>query len=212
MALFSTIKNLFTTIDLRREPEKLRRGVRESYSLAASNPKSSHPFPVGDDFAESLGYTRELLDTIPHRSRESFVGVANVSVFAELPIGAAVLDIGCGAGLDALIAARRIGNSGMVVGLDFSSTMLARAQESATETKLTNLSFLCAEAERLPLADHSFDIVMVNGIFNLNPDRAAVFQEIGRVTKPGGLVYAAELVLTGKLKQKRLRRLDDWFS
>lgn len=212
MNLVSTLKNLFNTTDLRHEPERLRLGVRASYSLAATNPEANHPFPAGEEFAISLGYTRELLNTIPSRSRESFVGVANVAVFAELPIGATILDIGCGAGLDSLIAARRVGASGRVIGLDFSPAMLDLAQKSATAANLTNLSFLCAEAETLPLAGHSVDIVLVNGIFNLNPDRAGVFREIGRVTKPGGLVYAAELVLTGALKQKKLRRLDDWFS
>jgi len=212
MNLLSSLKNLFIAPDLRQEPEKLRLGVRASYSLAATNPKANHPFPAGEDFAISLGYTRKFLDSIPTRSRESFVGVANVAVFAELPVDATVLDIGCGAGLDSLIAARRVGPSGRVIGLDFSPAMLDLALKSATETNLPNLSFLCAEAERLPLADHSVDIVLTNGIFNLNPDRAGVFREISRVTKPGGSVYAAELVLTGALKQKKLRRLDDWFS
>lgn len=211
MGFVTALKNLFGP-DLLNQPEKLRCGVRESYSGAATNPKGRHPFPVGDDFAVSLGYPRDLLAAIPARSRESFVGVANVSVFAELPVGAMVLDIGCGAGLDALIAARRVGANGQVTGLDFSPAMLALAEKSAAESGLTNLKFICAEAERLPLADHSTDIVMVNGIFNLNPDRAGVFREISRVIRPGGMVYAAELVLTGPLKKKRLRRVDDWFS
>lgn len=211
MGIFSGLRNLFGP-DLLNQPEKLRRGVRESYSGAAINPRGHHPFPVGDDFAASLGYPRELLAAIPARSRDSFVGVANVSVFAELPVGATVLDIGCGAGLDSLIAARRVGPTGRVTGLDFSPAMLALAEQSAAESGLSNLKFICGEAERLPLADRSVDIVLVNGIFNLNPDRNAVFREINRVTRPGGMVYAAELVLTGPLKRRKLRKVDDWFS
>ena len=211
MGFLAAFTNLFGT-DLLNEPEKLRRGVRESYSGAATDPKGRHPFPVGDDFALSLGYPRDLLDAIPPRSRNSFVGVANVSVFADLPEGATVLDIGCGAGLDALIAARRVGPTGRVTGLDFSPAMLALAEQSAAETGLSNLKFICGEAEKLPLTDRSVDIVLVNGIFNLNPDRNAVFREIGRVTRPGGMVYAAELVLTAPLKKRRLRKVDDWFS
>ncbi|NTV14694.1 MAG: methyltransferase domain-containing protein [Desulfobulbaceae bacterium] len=212
MAILATIRELLTPKDLRNDPEMLRQGVRQSYSGAANNPKGHHPFPVGHDFALRLGYPQELLATIPSRSRESFVGVANVAIFAELPIGAAVLDIGCGAGLDALIAARRVGTTGKVTGLDFSPAMLALARESVREAGLANLEFICGEAERLPLADRSVDIVLVNGIFNLAPDRAGVFREIARVIKPAGRVYAAELVLTGPLKPKRLRSLDDWFS
>lgn len=211
MGLLASLKNLLGP-DLAKQPEQLRLGVRESYSRAATAPLARHPFPLGDEFAASLGYPLEMLATIPARSRESFVGVANVSVFAELPLGATVLDIGCGAGLDALIAARRVGKDGTVIGLDFSPAMLALAEQSATETGLTNAKFICGEAERLPLADHSVDIVLVNGIFNLNPDRDGVFREIARVTRPGGMVYVAELVLTGPLKKKRLRKMDDWFS
>jgi SAM-dependent methyltransferase len=211
MSFITAIRNWFGP-DLLSEPEKLRQGVRESYSGAATDPMGRHPFPVGNDFALSLGYPRELLAAIPPRSRESFVGVADVSVFADLPSGATVLDIGCGAGLDALIAARQVGPSGKVIGLDFSPAMLALAERSRAESALANLSFLCGEAERLPLADRSVDIVLVNGIFNLNPDRARVFREISRVTRPGGMVYAAELVLTGPLKKRKLRKVDDWFS
>lgn len=211
MGFMTTLKNLFTP-DLLDKPEQLRQGVRESYSGAAVNPGGHHPFPLGEDFAVSLGYPREILNAIPARSRDSFVGVANVSVFADLPVGATVLDIGCGAGLDALIAARRVGPTGRVTGLDFSPAMLALAEQSAAESGLANLQFICGEAEKLPLADRSVDLILVNGIFNLNPDRAAVFREIGRVSKMGGMVYAAELVLTGPLKKRRLRKVDDWFS
>ncbi len=212
MHLFSALKNVFSLADLRNAPEKLRRGVRESYSLAATNPGARHPFPCGKDFALSLGYPQILLATLPPRTTASFVGVANVSVFARLPIGASVLDIGCGAGLDALIAASRVGPGGQVIGLDFSDEMLKVARQSAIEKGFTNLKFICGEAERLPLPDKSVDVVLINGIFNLNPDRAAVFKEIGRVTRSGGMVYAAELVLTGPLSKKRIRHADDWFS
>ena len=212
MQPFAVLKNMFSRSDLRKDPEKLRRGVRESYSRAATNPEGRHPFPCGKDFALSLGYPQILLDNLPARTTASFVGVANVSVFAKLPVGASVLDIGCGAGLDALIAAERVGPVGMAIGLDFSDDMLKVARQSAIEKGLSNLEFICGEAERLPLPDESFDFVLVNGIFNLNPDRAAVFKEIGRVTKPGGMVYAAELVLTGPLPKKRISHADDWFS
>lgn len=211
MGILTALSNLFAP-DMLNEPEKLRQGVRDSYSRAATSPRGKHPFPVGANFAVSLGYDLGLLTTIPVRSQESFVGVANVPGFAELHESATVLDIGCGAGLDALIAARRVGAGGQVIGLDFSPAMLARAEESAREGRLTNLRFICGEAERLPIADGSVDVVLVNGIFNLNPDRNGVFREISRVTRHGGKVYAAELVLTGPLKKRKLQRVDDWFS
>lgn len=212
MPLITALKKAFSLSDLRDDPEKLRREVRESYSRAATNPEARHPFPCGKDFALRLGYPQFLLATLPARTTASFVGVANVSVFAWLPVGASVLDIGCGAGLDALVSARRVGPTGQVIGLDFSYEMLKVARDSAIEKCFANLKFICGEAERLPLPDRSVDVVLVNGIFNLNADRAAVFKEIGRVTRPGGMVYAAELVLTGPLPKKRIRHAEDWFS
>ncbi len=88
------------------KPQQLREGVREAYSEAARKPQDEHPFPVGREFAESLGYPPDLLAGLPAVAVEAFSGVSNVSVFAEIPSGATVLDLGCGAGLDSLIAAR----------------------------------------------------------------------------------------------------------
>jgi len=175
----------------------LRDKVRAAYSSAAVKPEDKHPFPVGRAFAESLGYPAALLDALPSISAEAFAGVSNVSLFAEIPEGATVLDLGCGAGLDSLIAARRAAPSGKVIGIDFSAPMLDRARQAAKEAAVHNVSFERAAAEHLPLNDASIDVGLVNGIFNLNPARTAIFRELGRVVRPGGVVYAAELVLAG---------------
>lgn len=171
--------------------------VRKAYSAAAERPREKHAFPVGRSFAESLGYPVELLDSLPAVCAEAFAGVSNVSVFAEIPAGSRVLDLGCGAGLDAMIAARRCGPGGRVIGVDFSDTMLDRARSAAGEAGLLNVEFHAADATRLPVSDSSIDVALVNGIFNLNPDRDGIFRELARVVRPGGAVYAAELILTG---------------
>jgi arsenite methyltransferase len=108
----------------------LRHRVMEAYSAAALHPNDSHAFPVGRRFAETLGYPAELLKGLPPACVEAFAGVSNVSVFAQIPGGATVLDLGCGAGLDSLVAARRAGPNGIIVGVDFSFPMLARASRS----------------------------------------------------------------------------------
>ncbi len=169
--------------------------VRQAYSAVAERPKEKHAFPVGRSFAESIGYSVELLDNLPVVCAEAFTGVSNVSVFADIPAGSMVLDLGCGAGLDVLVAAKRTGPGGRVIGVDFSEPMLARARGAAAEAKLLNIEFQAADATRLPISDGAIDVALVNGIFNLNPNRDEIFRELARVVRPGGAVYVAELIL-----------------
>lgn len=192
--------------------EQLRAGVWEAYSAVADQPAHEHPFAVGRAFAEKLGYPAELLNQLPAASVEAFTGVSNVSIFAELAEGMRVLDLGCGAGLDSLIAAQRVGPRGSVIGLDFSEAMLARARQSATALNLAQVEFRPGDAERIPLDEASIDVALVNGIFNLNPARAVIFGELARVVRPGGRVYAAELILKEPLLPEEKVNLTDWFS
>lgn len=192
--------------------DRLRDGVRGAYTAAAERPADSHPFPVGRAFALSLGYPKGLLDSLPPFSVDAFSGVSNLSVFAEIPEGATVLDLGCGAGLDSLIAAQKTGVNGRVIGIDFSESMLARARRAAQEAGLPNAAFRLADAEAMPLADATAEIALVNGIFNLNPARDAIFRELARVVKKGGTVYAAELILKEPLPASVLSSETDWFG
>jgi ubiquinone/menaquinone biosynthesis C-methylase UbiE len=186
--------------------------VRGAYSAAAEDPQKQHPFPVGRGFAESLGYPGAQLSTLPAVSVEAFAGVSNVSVTADIPLGATVLDLGCGAGLDSLLAAAKTGPLGKVIGVDFSASMLDRARRGASEAGLQNIECRQADAERLPLADASIDVALVNGIFNLNPQRDAIFHELARVVRSGGVVYAAELILRGPVETSQATDEVDWFA
>lgn len=191
---------------------RLRAAVQRAYSAAAETPKATHPFPMGRSFAESLGYPANELATIPTISVETFTGVSNVSVFAELQPGMRVLDLGCGAGLDSLIAARRVGTGGKVVGVDFSAAMLRRARRAASESSADNLVFCLAGAESLPIKNAEIDVALVNGIFNLNPEREAIFHELARVVRGGGSVYAAELILSEPLRPGVCASEENWFA
>jgi len=191
---------------------RLYEGVRKAYSAAAEKPLDRHPFPIGRQFAESIGYPKELLDTLPEAAMEAFAGVSNVAVFADIPDNSVVLDVGCGSGLDSLIAARRTGPGGKVIGVDFSEAMLGRARAAAETTGLANVEFIQAAADKVPLPDGSVDIALVNGIFNLNPKREELFRELARVVRRGGTVFAAELVLTGPVVPVAQPTEASWFA
>ena len=192
--------------------EKLRETVCQVYSAAARKPAEEKTFPLGRHFAESLGYPPDLLAGLPTVSIDAFTGVSNVSLFADIPTGATVLDLGCGAGLDSLIAAGRVGSSGRVIGIDFSEAMLARACQAASECGVNNIEFHQADAEDLPIAAGSIDVALVNGIFNLNPEREAIFRELARVLRQDGVVYAAELILREPLPAEARSNPGNWFS
>jgi len=196
----------------RDKTQQLRDGVRKAYSAAAESPQDEHPFPVGRRFAESLGYPQDLLAGLPSVSVDAFSGVSNVAVFANISVGDIILDLGCGAGLDSLIAAERVGPNGRVIGVDFSEAMLARARQAVAETGADNAEFYQADAENLPIGDGIIDIALVNGIFNLNPKRDAIFLDLARVVRPGGTVYAAELVLKESLPPEIQESEANWFA
>ena len=192
--------------------ERLREEVCRAYSSAALNPTGEHCFPLGREFAESLGYPSDLLAGMPDSAVDAFTGVSNVSMFAEISPGSAILDLGCGAGLDALIAAGRVGSTGKVIGVDFSETMLDRARQASRELGIENVEFHHADAEDLPIDNEAIDVALVNGIFNLNPGRKEVIRELGRVLRPGGTVYAAELVLRESLPDETCSSKSNWFA
>jgi len=191
---------------------QLRDRVRGAYSVAAEHPDQKHAFPVGRQFAESIGYPADLLASLPSVACDAFAGVSNVSVFADIPVGATVLDLGCGSGTDALIAAKRVGAAGKVIGVDFSGSMLSRARQAVAESGIVNVELRESDAERLPIADREIGVAIVNGIFNLNPAREAIFHELARVIKPSGKLFAAELILRQPLPPETRARETDWFA
>jgi len=192
--------------------ERLRAAVCEAYTKAALAPQSEHRFPVGRTFAESLDYPATQLQTIPSISIEAFSGVSNVSIFANFPPSSRVLDLGCGAGFDSLIAGRRVGADGLVVGVDFSQPMLLRARSAALQANAANVHFCRAAGESLPIKSGAVDVAIVNGFFNLNPARTQIFTELARVVRLGGFVYAAELILIGPLPPEVQASEDNWFA
>jgi len=192
-------------------PDDIRAAVAERYGGVAADPAGSHGFPVGRAFAEAVGYSADELDWLPEAASASFAGIAAPLAWAELGVGERVVDLGCGAGMDTLLAARAVGPDGRATGVDLSPEMAALARANAAAAGLENVEIVEAPVEVLPLADASADVVLANGVFNLAPGKAEAMREAFRVLRPGGRLVGAEIVLTEDIPRAERNSLDDWF-
>ena len=192
-------------------PTALRAAVRERYASVAQHPERPESFRVGRDFAVALGYPPELLDTVPSAATEAFTGVATPIFATDLRPGETVLDLGCGGGLDLILAARAVGPSGRAVGVDMAEAMVARAAANLRALGLEQAGAVVAFAEALPLASAAVDCVVANGILNLAADKAAVLAEVARVLRPGGRFILAETTLRHALPPDSIQSIEDWF-
>jgi SAM-dependent methyltransferase len=175
----------------------IRDGIAEKYRKVAVSPEGLFRYPTGEASALGLGYPPELLQAIPSRIRERFVGVGNPFSLGPIHPGEAVLDLGCGAGFDVLVAAQLVGAKGRVAGIDLSPEMIGMAEAGFRETVFPNVEFRVAEVEALPFPDCSFDVALSNGVLNLMPDKPAGLREIFRVLRPGGRLQACDIGLVG---------------
>lgn len=180
-----------------RDVLAIREGIAEKYRKVAVSPEGMFQYPTGEVSACGLGYPPELLAAIPQRVRERFIGVGNPFSLGPIEPGEAVLDLGCGTGFDAFVAARLVGAAGRVVGIDLSPEMLAVAKAGQAEAGFPQVEFREAAVEVLPFADRSFDIALSNGVLNLVPDKPAALREIFRVLRPGGRLQACDIGLVG---------------
>jgi SAM-dependent methyltransferase len=190
--------------------ETLRCEVRKEYSEVARNPGKGFHFHTGRPLARILGYDEATLNSLPERSVESLAGVGNPFRLGEIRPGEKVVDLGCGAGMDSLIAARKVGPSGQVIGVDMTPEMLEKANRSRDELGLGNLEFRQAFVEALPIEDGWADVVISNGILNLVPDKPAVWREIFRVLKPGGRVQMADIRVGIPVPEEAKEDIDLW--
>jgi arsenite methyltransferase len=188
----------------------LREEIRKTYTDVSSDQEREFIFPTGRAWAQELGYPEPELSRVPDASVESFAGVANHWLLGRIDPGAVVLDLGCGAGTDLLIAAQMTGPAGRVIGIDMTASMLDLARASASEMGLANVELHEALIESVPLEDASVDIVISNGVIDLVPDKDAVLDEIDRVLRPGGRLQLADVIIHHEVSEDARRRIDLW--
>jgi arsenite methyltransferase len=196
--------------DLLVDPEQLREQVRAKYRKVATDPHDTYHFHTGRTLAARLGYDELAVRTLPDRAVESFAGVANPFSLRPLGPGDRVVDIGSGAGFDSFIAAAQVGAGGYVVGVDMTSEMLTRANDTADALELEHVEFRPGLAEALPVEDAWADVVISNGVINLCADKRTVFNEIRRVLRPGGTLQFADIANGRPIPPEALRDIDLW--
>jgi arsenite methyltransferase len=200
-----------STSDLPVDVDVLRDEIQKTYTGVSTQPGQDFIFPTGRAWAEDLGYPQPELSNVPEASVQSFAGVANPHVLGRIDEGATVLDLGCGAGTDLLIAAQMVGPEGHVIGVDMTPGMLRLAMASAREMGVADRVELHESLiESLPLPGAEVDIVISNGVIDLVPDKDAVFAEIDRVLKPGGRLQFADVVIHTEVSEDARKRIDLW--
>ena len=190
--------------------ESLRRAIQLEYAEVADHPELGFHFLVGRPLAAILGYDSAWLAEIPELSIESFAGTGNPFSLGPLEPGEKVVDVGCGAGIDSLIAAAMVGPAGRVIGVDMTTAMLAKARRAATEAGRDNVDFRESTAEALPVEDGWADVVISNGVLNLMPDKGVGLAEMARVLKPGGRLQIGDILIQHPVPESARKQIDLW--
>jgi arsenite methyltransferase len=189
----------------------LRSEISTIYGRVASEPDGDFHFHRGPAYAaEFLGYDAGELSALPPGCTASFAGVGNPMAIGEVHAGETVLDIGCGAGMDLLLAAKRVGPGGHAIGVDMTDAMIERVRKSTVESGLRQVEIRKGDATSLPVPDATVDLIISNGVLNLVPEKERGFGEIVRVLKPGGRLHMADIAIDVELPEDARRNIDLW--
>jgi SAM-dependent methyltransferase len=188
----------------------LRQAIQAEYAEVALHPTKGFHFHTGRPLAQLLGYQEAWLEGIPEGAIESFAGTGNPFSLGTLRPGEHVVDVGSGAGIDSLIAAKMVGLQGQVVGMDMTPEMLAKARRNAAEAGLTNVEFREGYGEALPVSSGWADVVISNGVLNLFPDKLGGLYEMARVLKPGGRLQIGDILVQKAVPESAKRQIDLW--
>jgi SAM-dependent methyltransferase len=190
--------------------EEIRKAIRGKYAEVSISAEGKFQYPTGKDGATALGYDPAIIESAHTRFFESSCGVGNPFSLGTIRLGDAVLDFGCGAGLDMFVASRLVGEGGRVCGIDLTEAMIVRARENLTLAGIANYEVKKVDSEIIPYDDHSFDVVISNGVINLSPCKQTGIKEIYRVLKPGGRLQFADVVLEQELPVSLAGSAEAW--
>lgn len=194
------------------ELKQIENGINEKYTKVAVSPEGHFQYPTGRKGLEGLNYDSALVEQLPEDVLSSYCGVGNPFSLGPINSGEHVLDIGCGAGVDTILAAMMVGPEGLVIGVDIVTEMIEKAESNLELMDLNNVEFQKVFGEHLPFADNTFDVAISNGVVNLIPDKEAAMSEIIRVLKPSGRLMMADQIAAGGVQKDIKARLANWFQ
>ena len=190
---------------------RLRQEIQAIYARVATDPSSEFHFHRGPAYAAArLGYDASALAAIPAETTAAFAGVGNPLRIEAVPPGATVVDIGCGAGMDLMLAASAVGTTGKAIGIDMTEPMAARARAAARALGFAHVEVRAGDAMELPVDSASVDFAITNGVLNLAPDKRQAFGEVFRILKPGGQFLYADIIVASELSESIRRDIELW--
>jgi len=195
---------------IERSAEEIQQAVRKKYVEVSRSVAGNFQYLTGKTGAAALGYDPSLLSDLPDEMFDTFCGVGNPLALGSIHSGEKILDIGCGAGLDMILASRLVGPCGWVCGIDLTREMVEKARSNLVRVGASNANAVVAGSEAIPYDDDTFDIVTSNGVLNLSPLKEQSLREILRVLKPDGRLQLADIVLNEDLPAEISNSLDAW--
>jgi arsenite methyltransferase len=192
------------------DPDILHDAIREEYRAVAEHPGKGFHFHTGRGLAAIVGYRAEWLQGISELAVEAFAGTGNPFAMGELAVGERVVDVGSGGGIDSLIAARMVGPTGRVIGIDMTPAMLERARAAAVESGMDNVELREGYMEELPVPDGWADVVISNGVLNLTHDKLEAVREWYRVLRPGGRLQIGDILVDREVPESAKKPIDLW--
>jgi SAM-dependent methyltransferase len=190
--------------------EELREEIKKEYTDVALDPHKGYHFHTGRAAADRLGYDQSFYATVPQRILDSFAGMGNPFMLGPIYPGETVVDVGSGAGFDALVAATLVGSEGQVIGIDMTPEMLNKARAGADSMGLTNVEFREGLVENILLPDNFADVVISNGVLNLTVDKVQTLREWARILKPGGRLQIGDILVARAVTQSGLDDISLW--